>query len=141
MIDKQLANEEHPRPEDLQLLEDQVNQFNIRATGIDDWQRLAIFVRNEAGEVVAGISGGSWAGYLTVEYLWVSEPLRGQGHGTRLLAAAEREAEARGCTQVFLDTHEFQAIDFYQRLGYEVIGRLEGIGGHHTRFFLRKELG
>jgi len=139
MIDD-LMNEEHPRPEDLQLLEDQVNQFNIRVTGIDDWRGLAIFVRNEAGEVVAGVSGGSWAGYMTVGYLWVSEPLRGRGYGSQLLAAAEREAVARGCTQAFLDTHEFQAIDFYRRFGYQVIGRLDGIGGRYTRFFLRKPL-
>ena len=75
-----------------------------------------------------------------MQNLWVREDLRGQGYGSRLLAAAEREASSRGCGQVLLDTHDFQAIDFYRKYGYEVFGVFGGIGGRHTRYFLRKQL-
>lgn len=140
MTGEPLAAEDAPDPRDVAFLDDRINEHNIRATGIDDWRALAIFVRAPGGELLAGIAGGTWAGYLEVKSLWVREELRGQGHGRRLLEAAEREAAARGCAQVLLDTHDFQAIDFYRRLGYEVFGTFENIGGRHTRFYLRKRL-
>jgi GNAT superfamily N-acetyltransferase len=135
-----LIVEDHPDPRDLAFLDDQINAYNIAVTQIDDWRALAIFVRDDAGHLLAGISGGTWAGYLEVKDLWVREDQRGQGLGRRLLLAAEQEARERGCQQVLLDTHDFQAPGFYQRLGYTVFGVLEGIGGRHTRYYLSKKL-
>jgi GNAT superfamily N-acetyltransferase len=135
-----LIVEDHPDPRDVAFLDDQINAYNIAVTQIDDWRALAIFVRDDAGHLVAGISGGTWAGYLEVKDLWVREDQRGQGLGRRLLLAAEQEARERGCQQVLLDTHDFQAPGFYQRLGYTVFGVLEGIGGRHTRYYLSKKL-
>src|SRR4029079_10977807 len=131
-----LIVEDHPDPRDVAFLDDQINAYNIAVTQIDDWRALAIFVRDDAGHLLAGISGGTWAGYLEVKDLWVREDQRGQGLGRRLLLAAEQEARSRGCQQVLLDTHDFQAPGFYQRLGYTVFGVLEGIGGRHTRYYL-----
>jgi GNAT superfamily N-acetyltransferase len=135
-----LAIEHNPNPGDLAFLEDQINAYNIAVTGIDDWRALAIFMRGAGGQIVAGVSGGTWAGYLEIKALWVHESLRGQGLGSRLLEVAEHEARARGCVQVLLDTHDFQAIEFYKRLGYAVFGTFEGIGGRYTRYYLRKSL-
>jgi ribosomal protein S18 acetylase RimI-like enzyme len=135
-----LVVDEHPDPRDLEFLEDQINAYNVAVTGIVDWYPLAIFVRAAAGQIVAGLNGGMWAGYLEIKNLWVREDLRGQGVGRRLLLAAEQEALRRGCTQVLLDTHDFQAPGFYRRLGYTIFGTFEGIGGRHTRYYLRKTL-
>jgi len=135
-----LVPDDDPDPRDLEFLEDQINAYNIAVTGIAEWYPLAIFVHDAGGQIVAGINGGMWAGYLEVKNLWVREDLRGQGLGRRLLLAAEQAARGRGCTQVLLDTHDFQAPGFYQRLGYTIFGAFEGIGGHHTRYYLRKRL-
>lgn len=135
-----LTLEPNPAPQDRRFLEDQINNYNIAVTGIDDWQALAIFGRDETGQIVAGIDGGSWAGYLQIHNLWVAEQLRGQGYGSKLLLAAEAEAARRGCGQVMLDTHDFQALDFYLKLGYQIFGTFSGIAGNHTRYYLRKQV-
>jgi GNAT superfamily N-acetyltransferase len=135
-----LAIEEHADPRDSDFLATQIDRHNIAVTGIDDYRALNIFVRDECGAIVAGISGGTWAGYLEVYNLWVREERRGQGYGGRLLAAAECEAAARGCGEVLLSTHSFQAPGFYQQRGYEVCGMFDGIAGGHTRYYLRKRL-
>jgi hypothetical protein len=41
---------------------------------------------------------------------------------------------------VLLDTHDFQAPEFYKKLGYIVFGVFEGIGGRYNRYYLSKKL-
>jgi hypothetical protein len=39
-----------------------------------------------------------------------------------------------------VDTYDFQALGFSERLGYAVFGRLDDFPAGHTRFFLQKSL-
>ena len=55
------------------------------------------------------------------------------------MAAAEVEARRRSCTTVWLDTFEFQARPFYEKLGFEVFGTLDYPAGF-KRFFMQKGL-
>jgi GNAT superfamily N-acetyltransferase len=138
--DDELRIEDDPRLEEVAALEDRLYRYNVVVTGCDDGRWLAIFVRDEVGEVVAGLHGWTWGTTGFVRTLWVREDLRGQGIGARLLVAAEREAVRRGCREVQLDTHSYQAPGFYRRLGYEQIGELPGWPGESTRMFFRKTL-
>ena len=72
-----------------------------------------------------GISGSTWGDCCELQSLWVDLGLRGCGLATRLLAAAEAEAAARGCARTVHFTYDFQAIEFYSKCGYEVIGCVE----------------
>jgi ribosomal protein S18 acetylase RimI-like enzyme len=135
-----LLIETEPPPDDVQFLDHQINAFNIAQTGIHDDRLLACFVRDEARRVVAGIYGWTWGGCCEIRSLWVQRELRGLGYGRRLLLAAEKEAMARGCTQVVLDTHSFQAPRFYQKLGYEIIGIVQDYPLHEQKLYLRKRL-
>ena len=72
--------------------------------------------------------------------LWIREDRRRQGLGARLLAAAESEARRRGCREMHLDTHTYQAPGFYRRLGYEEVGELPGWPNGARRVFFRKLL-
>ena len=141
MIDDELRVEDEPRPEDVARLGDRLYEFNAAASGVDDGRWLSIFVRDGASEICAGLHGWTWGRTCQVQTLWVREDLRGRGVGARLMAAAEQEAARRGCRELHLDTHSYQAPDFYRRLGYEVIGELPGWPGASTRIFFRKALG
>lgn len=41
---------------------------------------------------------------------------------------------------MWLDTFQFQARPFYERLGFEVFGRLEGLAPYFPRYFMKKTL-
>jgi ribosomal protein S18 acetylase RimI-like enzyme len=140
MADYALKIEDEPRRDDVALLDERLYEFNASAAGIDDGRWLSIFVRDGDGTIVAGLHGWTWGGTGSVQTIWVDRRLRGRGLGSRLIAAAEGEAVRRGCHQMYLDTHSYQAPAFYRRLGYEVIGELPGWPGDDVRIFFRKRL-
>ena len=128
-------------PEQLTFLDDRIYEYNVAATGIDDGRWLGVFARDESGAVVAGLSGTTWGACCKVLDVWVREDLRRRGVGTRLLDAAEAEALRRGCRQVVLSSHSFQAPDFYRRRGFEVFAVVEDDPIGHSEVYLRKRLG
>ena len=92
-----------------------------------------------SGECCGGLAGETYCGWLFIRYLWVSDSLRGQGIGRKLMAGGEERALERGCHSAWVDTFGFQAPGFYQKLGYEVFGELDW-SPEHKRFFLQKRL-
>jgi GNAT superfamily N-acetyltransferase len=122
------------------FLRSALTDFNRMQTEDDQHRLLRAFLRDGDGELVGGLLGGTYWGWLYVEILWVPEEHRGRGYGRNLLAAAEREAVHRGCLRAHLDTHDFQAVEFYRKQGYVVAGKLEDLPPGHTRYLLKKDL-
>jgi ribosomal protein S18 acetylase RimI-like enzyme len=137
---KTIVFEEAPSRDDLDRLREAVEEFNYATTGFRDGRYLVAFVRDDADAMIAGLSGFTWGGYAKVEFLWIAEPYRRAGLGRALLTAAEDEARARGCDQIVLDTHDFQAPGFYQKLGYERCGRTDGTPRGSGQTWFRKSL-
>ena len=129
--------EDHPDPLDIDVLETQIHREASAAMGLGDEADLAIFVR-DAGKVVAGISGWTWGNCCELQSLWVEPGLRGRGLATRLIAAAEAEAAARGCSQTVHFTYAFQAL--YERNGYELVGCVEDFPKGTDALWYRKRL-
>ena len=115
-----------------------VREYNTEFLGYTDSRPLAAIARDDRGETVGGVSGRTIYGHFLVEVVWVAEAMRGQGLGTELMERAEREARARQCTGAQVDTLSFQGLDFYRRLGFEVIGKVEGFPLGHDRYFMLK---
>ena len=117
-------------------------QFNESASGRpNDYRPLVIHISNpDSGETLGGLWGGTYCSFFHVELLYLPESMRGAGLGRRLIAQAEEEALRRGCRGAWLDTFSFQALGFYEKLGYSVFGTIEEFPPGHSRFFLRKTL-
>ena len=101
---------------------------------------LNIYVEDEQGNLLAGMSAETFGNWLEIEYLYVSEALRGQGLGSDILQRAEEEARDRKCKYSFVDTFHFQAPDFYKKHGYEEVFRLKEYPYTGERYYYTKEL-
>ena len=122
------------------FLGDRLYEFNSRTTGIHDGVLLNASVKDAAGNIVAGISGHTWGGCCEISRLWVHESLRGTGLGTAFIRAAEQEAVRRGCHQMVLSTHSFQAPGFYEKLGFERLATIPNYPQGHEHIIYIKYL-
>jgi ribosomal protein S18 acetylase RimI-like enzyme len=100
------------------FLAERIYDFNARATGLFDGKALNGSIKDPSGNVIAAVTGHTWGGTCQVTSLWVDESHRRVGLGRALMHAVEAEARRRGCTQLILFTHTFQAPAFYERLGF-----------------------
>ena len=134
-----LEIDDNPTDADVTVLPEALEAFNeSRWPGHQPWQPLAVFARDR-NSIVAGLAGETYAGWLFIRYLWVSEALRGHGVGRKLMGDVEERAMERGCHSAWVDTFSFQAPGFYRKLGYQVFGEVDW-SPDHKRFFLRKRL-
>ncbi|HUM17741.1 MAG TPA: GNAT family N-acetyltransferase [Candidatus Nitrosotalea sp.] len=140
MSDIRIVSAPHASESLKQVVMDHLDTYNVGVTGLAEYSPVNLFLYDQGDEVVGGLLGAIWGGVLYIRFLWVSEALRGKGHGRRLLDAAERRAVERGCRQVFLDTFSFQAPGFYEKQGYEVYARADDWPVGHAHYFLRKGL-
>ena len=128
-------------PEDRDAIFDGLRGYNAEHGFTSDWRALSVVARDRSGALIGGLLGETNLGWLFVATLWVAEEHRGRGIGSGLLAAAEKEARRRKCIGVLLDTFDFQARPFYERLGYKVFGRLPDSPPGGMRYYLCKRLG
>jgi len=87
-----LVVEDEPDPRDLAVLEDELAAAAVAAVGAGDEEEFGIFVRDDAGRIVAGASGSIWGGCCQIHAVWVDGPQRGHGLATELMAEAEAAA-------------------------------------------------
>jgi len=81
---------------------------------------LAVYVKDESGTTIAGVSGDLWGVWLSIKYLWVSPELTKQGLGSKLIKTIEGNAINLGGKYANVETFSFQAKDFYLKNGYEI---------------------
>ena len=104
------------------------------------FERINLILKDNSGKVCGGLLANHYWNCILIDILWLEEASRKQGFGKKLMLELERIAKEKGVTLIHLDTHEFQAPKFYEKLGYEVFGVLEDAPLGYKRFYMKKEL-
>lgn len=113
--------------------------YNRAKLGKVVFKEVAVTLR-EGDEIVGGVTGQVWCGWLFIQLFWIDEAFRGGDRGTELIGRLEEEARSNGATHAYVDTFSFQAPGFYQKRGYRIFGELENFPVGHSRFWLTKAL-
>jgi GNAT superfamily N-acetyltransferase len=130
--------ESPPRQETIDLIDTGLDAYNL-TRGMAPFEQFSLPLTDANGEVKGGIFARCGSGVLFIKTFWIDEAQRRKGHGRALMAAAEAEGRRRGCTTAWLDTFEFQARPFYEKLGFTVFGTLDYPAGF-KRFFMQKKI-
>lgn len=75
---------------------------------------IGLFFEDENSRKLAGLTGEIFGNWLCIQFLFVSEQLRGQGIGSKLLQAAKSEAKQRDCQICFCGYFFFSSSDILQ---------------------------
>lgn len=118
--------------------DDEVMRFGVAVIGDPGERRIATFVRDADDQVIGGMLGHITWRWLYVARLWLLDVVRGRGMGRRIMERVERFAWENDCLAAYLDTCEYRALPFYQKLGNEVWGKLDGFPPGYRQFYLRK---
>lgn len=132
--------EQNPSSLDVDTLANGLAAYARQQKDMDPAELFYFFVKDPEGKVLAGCKGVVFYGCVYTDLLWVCEDLRGKGLGTRLVQAAEQYGLTKGCTMATINTMDWEALDLYQSLGYEVDLAREGYKNDSTFYFLRKNL-
>ncbi|ROM79109.1 GNAT family N-acetyltransferase [Pseudomonas brassicacearum] len=129
-----------PTDEERQGILAPLRAYNTARTGGSAPELVAWLVRDEQDEIVGGLYGRVFFRWLYIELLVVPEQARGQGTGSTLMQMAEELAREKNCVGIWLDTFDFQAPEFYRRLGFTECGQIDDYPPGHQRFFFQKRL-
>lgn len=131
---------ENPEKELIDYLDKKIDDFNWENWEVNKRLPLAVQMKNESGEVIAGATARSFGDWLLLDILWVSQELRGQDIGSQILKKIEQAGKNRGCVKCLLDTLNFQAMPFYEKHGYKVEWTQEGYPKTGCKYFMVKQL-
>lgn len=117
-----------------------LKQENRRAVNRPDRAYFAFLAEDDAGGFLGGVHAYVQWDMLYIDDLWLDAAARGNGLGRRLMMQAENEGIARGATMCVLDTNDWQALPFYEKLGYRVISSFKFNQGRHEHFAMIKDV-
>lgn len=130
----------NPSENEIKYVRDALFKYNEERVEEDGHTPLNIVEYDADGNIIGGILGGTYWGWMYIDIMWVREDHRRKGLGSKLISEAEKEAVRRGCHHVHVDTMSWQAPEFYKKHGYEVIGVLPDIPKGNEKYLLMKAL-
>ncbi|MBE5758585.1 MAG: GNAT family N-acetyltransferase [Clostridiales bacterium] len=95
----------------------------------------------EDGKIVAGLDACITAfRILYVSTVFVEEAYRRKGYGRKLIREMEERAAKMGVNTIRLDTFSWQGKEFYEALGYEIVGQYENEADAYAEYFFLKRI-
>ena len=103
------------------LHEDREEKFGV---GCGIRKQLAYALLDD-DEMVGGITGRLESQGFHIQGFAVVKQKRGQNYGTQLIKTIEEAAIKEGAKQLTVSTQDYQALGFYEKMGYSVFAKLE----------------
>lgn len=114
------------------------NDDFITAPYVED--KFSFVARDKDGNVCGGLTGYIVWEWMSVNLLATDKDYRGNGVGSALMAKAEELARSKNCIGMKLVTLDFQAPEFYKKLGFEVLSVMPDYPRGHKRYAMMKRL-
>jgi GNAT superfamily N-acetyltransferase len=131
------SSEEHTLKE---MLFNGINIEAVKAKKLPPIESFAFAAKQSSGKTLGGVSGITYYGCLYIDMLWVDPAYRHCGLGTDLMQRAEMLGKEKNCQFSTVNTMDWEALSFYQKLGYSIEFTRTGYQKSSTCYLLRKDL-
>lgn len=127
--------------DDAEYIDDKLVEYNwSQVPAVHDFEFIGRKIQGDKDEpIAAGFAGVNFWNIAFVEMLWVDEPYRNQGIGSRLLSDIEQEAKNNGACIVMIDARDWN-VEFLKKFGYTVYCTLEDYPNGYSKYKLQKRL-
>lgn len=133
--------EENPEKDETKVLWDGLQEHAQLTRGLPPTGKsFAFFIKDDHAQIKGGCSGYLFYGCAYINLLWMEKTLRGQGLGTQLMKRPKEFAKENQCSFMSVNTMDFEALDFYQKLGFHIEFERKGFDKNSIMYFLRKNL-
>ncbi|QDY86076.1 GNAT family N-acetyltransferase [Paenibacillus polymyxa] len=129
--------------EEARFVRNKLIEFNAKYVPADiqtQYEEINLTLKNGEGQVIGGLLSVLCWNWVEVDILWVDEGHRGKGYGSQLLGEIEQMARDKGCNLIQLNTFSFQAPEFYEKHGYEVIGVIDEAPRGFKHYYYKKNI-
>jgi GNAT superfamily N-acetyltransferase len=124
----------------IKVIKKGIIEYNAPFFGSNPSKSFIIYIKNYKLDIIAGLTGFYKGKYARVDLFWVDKAVRHQGLGKRLILKLEEFCKIKGCCYIQLETFDFQARPFYEKLGFECIGTVSKWVEDRDCYFMRKTL-
>lgn len=132
--------EEPVTPELRNYIDEGFRQYGIDATGFDSPHIRTAFIATDGDAFAGVVTMNVFWGTLHIRHLFIEARYRKQGLGSILIQKAFEYGRANGCSVAFVDTMSYQALGFYQKLGFVLEFTRTGFSHNTSLHFLKKSL-
>lgn len=105
---------------------------------IDDNNYSFLVYDNE--KLIGGAIGYVLYNWYFLDLLWIEESYRGKNIGTSLIKRIEEYAKKESLTGIRMETWNFQAKGFYEKMGYKIYATIEDCPPGTINYFFRKKI-
>lgn len=138
MSDIEYIIDNNPSAFNDKIIRDGLINFNSLTLN-EKGSHFSIFVK-DSSDIIGGALIWEHSDALYIDVLWCSEHYRKRGIGAKIISMIDEVAITKRIGKIFVDTHAFQALEFYQKQGFYSIGTIPGYLMGHDLIYLRKDV-
>ena len=90
-------------------------------------------------KLIGGLLGEIFFGWFHIKDFWINDKYRKYGLGTKAIKNVEQVAKKNNTMGIMVETWDFQAPEFYKKLGFVEWGRFDNWPPGVTCFYLYKK--
>lgn len=129
----------NPEYKDVEILANGLADHAKQVRGQSPAEEFVFFALDDGGNKIGGCYGVLYYGCLCIYKLWIAPEFRSQGLGQTLVQQAEKFGNENGCLFYSVSTMDWEALDFYKKIGYYVEFERHGYLKDSILYELRKD--
>jgi GNAT superfamily N-acetyltransferase len=131
---------EQDHSEARETIEQALRAYNASSAPPANYLPISLIIRDSGHTIIGGLIGHSSYDWLFISVLIIPEALRGNGLGRKIMEQIEQIARTRKLTGIWLDTFDFRARPFYEKMGFTIFGELKDHPRGISQYWLQKRL-